>query len=49
MGPLYERFHGRIREIHRRWAIPYEYGEFLKMWSRRRSPAGPSHPSNPRD
>jgi hypothetical protein len=49
MGPLYERFRGRIREIHRRLGIPYEYGEFLKMWARRQPLASPSDPPEPRD
>ena len=29
MGPLYEKYHARIKELHRRHDLPYEYGEFL--------------------
>lgn len=29
MGPLYERYHRRIKDIHVRHGLPYEYGEFL--------------------
>ncbi|MBV8879098.1 MAG: hypothetical protein JO332_03945 [Planctomycetaceae bacterium] len=29
MGPLYEKYHGRIKELHRRHAVPYRYGELL--------------------
>jgi hypothetical protein len=43
MNPLYERFHGRIKEIHRVHGIPYAYREFLSELARRRRPesAGP--------
>jgi len=41
MGPLYERYHRRIKEIHQRQGIPYEYGELLSRLSgRREAPAG---------
>lgn len=29
MGPLYERYHARIRDLHRRCGVPYRYFEFL--------------------
>jgi Fe-S-cluster containining protein len=29
MGPLYERYHRRVKEIHVRHGIPYAYGELL--------------------
>ena len=29
MGPLYERYHRRVKELHVRHGIPYRYGEFL--------------------
>ena len=29
MGPLYEKHHARIRELHRRHNVPYDYFEFL--------------------
>jgi hypothetical protein len=29
MGPLYEAYHRRVKEIHVRHGIPYRYGEFL--------------------
>ncbi|HXG62682.1 MAG TPA: hypothetical protein VNO22_15035 [Planctomycetota bacterium] len=29
MGPLYERYHARIRDLHRRHGVPYRYFEFL--------------------
>lgn len=35
MGPLYEKFHGRIKELHRRHGLPYEYSEFLSSLVRR--------------
>lgn len=31
MGPLYEAYHRRVKEIHVRHGIPYRYGEFLAM------------------
>jgi hypothetical protein len=45
MGPLYEKYHARIKELHRRHGLPYEYGEFLAAIARRlgaRSGAGPA-------
>ncbi len=30
MGPLYERYHRRLKEIHRRHGIPYRYEEVLE-------------------
>jgi Fe-S-cluster containining protein len=35
MGPLYEKYHARIKELHRRQGLPYEYGEFLAAIARR--------------
>jgi Fe-S-cluster containining protein len=35
MGPLYEKYHARIKELHRRHGLPYEYGEFLSAIERR--------------
>jgi hypothetical protein len=35
MGPLYEKYHARIKELHRRHGLPYEYGEFLSAIARR--------------
>jgi hypothetical protein len=29
MGPLYEKYHARIKELHRRHGRPYRYGELL--------------------
>jgi Fe-S-cluster containining protein len=29
MGPLYEKYHARIRALHRRHALEYEYAELL--------------------
>lgn len=29
MGPLYERYHRRIKDLHARHGIPYRYVEFL--------------------
>ena len=29
MGPLYERYHRRLKEIHARHGLPYAYGELL--------------------
>jgi Fe-S-cluster containining protein len=29
MGPLYEKYHTRIKELHRRHGEPYRYGELL--------------------
>ncbi len=31
MGPLYERFHREVKEIHRRHGIEYRYGELLSQ------------------
>lgn len=35
MNPLYEKYHARIKELHRRHGLPYEYGEFLTALARR--------------
>ena len=35
MGPLYEKYHARIKAVHRRHDLPYEYGEFLSSLARR--------------
>lgn len=35
MGPFYERYHGRLKEIHRRHGIPYHYEEVLKALGER--------------
>ena len=35
MGPLYEKYHARIKDLHRRHGLPYEYGEFLSAIERR--------------
>ena len=37
MGPLYEKYHARIKDLHRRRGLPYEYGEFLSALGRRTS------------
>lgn len=29
MGPLYEKYHGKIKEIHRRHGVSYEYSELV--------------------
>lgn len=29
MGPLYEKYHARIKDLHRRHGLTYEYAEFL--------------------
>ena len=39
MGPLYEKYHARIKELHRRHGLPYEYGEFLAAIGRRQAPS----------
>lgn len=43
MGPLYERYHRRVKEIHARHGIPYAYGELLAKLatSPARPPGGP--------
>jgi hypothetical protein len=33
MGPLYESYHRRLKDLHRRHGLPYSYGEFLKKLS----------------
>lgn len=38
MGPLYEKYHARIKELHRRHGLEYEYAELLGAL-RRRFPA----------
>jgi len=35
MAPLYEKYHARIKELHRRHGLPYEYSEFLAALGRR--------------
>jgi Fe-S-cluster containining protein len=35
MGPLYEKYHSRIKELHQRHDLPYEYAEFLSAIGRR--------------
>jgi Fe-S-cluster containining protein len=35
MGPLYEKYHARIKELHRRHGLPYEYAEFQAALTRR--------------
>lgn len=35
MGPLYEKYHGRIKELHRKHALPYRYGEVCEEIRRR--------------
>ena len=35
MGPLYEKYHARIKELHRRHDVPYEYAELLSALKRR--------------
>jgi Fe-S-cluster containining protein len=35
MAPLYEKYHARIKELHGRHGLPYEYGEFLTSLARR--------------
>lgn len=46
MGPLYEKYHARIKDLHRRHGLPYEYGEFLSSLGRR---GGSATRSAPRD
>lgn len=38
MGPLYEKYHARIKELHRRHHVAYEYAEFLSTISLRMAP-----------
>jgi len=33
MGPLYEKYHRKVKELHARHGISYEYGELLKLLS----------------
>lgn len=35
MGPLYEKYHARIRELHRLHGVAYEYSELLSALDRR--------------
>lgn len=35
-GPVYEKYHARIRELHARHGIPYEYAEFGATTARTR-------------
>jgi hypothetical protein len=37
MGPLYEEFHRRLKDLHRRHGVPYEYSELLAELDRRRA------------
>ncbi len=40
MNPLYERYHARIKEIHRRFGLAYEYRELLAaLAARKQEPA----------
>jgi Fe-S-cluster containining protein len=38
MGPLYEKYHARIKDLHRRHDVPYEYSELLSALARRPDP-----------
>lgn len=38
MGPVYEKYHARIKELHRRHGIPYRYFEVLGELRRRSAP-----------
>lgn len=46
MGPLYEKYHARIKELHRRFGVPYEYSELLAGLGRRAGTklSGPERP-----
>lgn len=35
MGPLYEKYHRRLKDIHARHGLPYAYGELLATLGRR--------------
>jgi hypothetical protein len=35
MGPLYEKYHARIKELHQRHGLAYDYGELLAAIGRR--------------
>ena len=35
MGPLYEKYHARIKDLHRRHGLAYEYAELLAALERR--------------
>ena len=35
MNPLYEKYHARIKDLHRRRGLPYEYAELLSALDRR--------------
>jgi Fe-S-cluster containining protein len=35
MGPLYEKYHARIKDLHRRHGLAYQYGEFLTALGQR--------------
>jgi Fe-S-cluster containining protein len=35
MGPIYEKYHARIKDLHRRHGLAYEYAEFLTALERR--------------
>jgi len=35
MAPLYEKYHARIKELHLRHGLPYEYSEFLSTIAQR--------------
>ena len=36
MGPLYEKYHARIKDLHQRHGEPYRYGELLALLKERR-------------
>jgi hypothetical protein len=36
MGPLYEKYHARLKEIHLKHEIPYRYEELLRSLRARR-------------
>lgn len=40
MGPLYERYHARVKEIHRTHGIAYRYEEVLKALEARKMESG---------
>lgn len=39
MGPLYEKYHSRMKDLHRRHGLAYRYEEFLTALARREEPA----------
>jgi hypothetical protein len=41
MGPLYEKYHGKIKELQKRHAVPYRYSELIQaLESRNLKPEG---------